>query len=90
MSTGEVARGGRERRSTEEVAREVRGRSREKKLWKEAGKEVVTGGLKGGPKRRREREALDNKVARGGREKRSNRSHETRSAREVAKGERTS
>ena len=57
----EVVSGGPQKRLREEV-------SRERRSWKEAGKEVVTGGLKGGPN---EREALENKVARGGREKRS-------------------
>ena len=67
-SPQEVLRGCPQERSREEVMssgprkrlrEEV---SRERRSWKEAGKEVVTGGLKGGPT---EREALENKVARG-------------------------
>ena len=60
-SREEVVSGGPQKRLREEASRESR-------LWKEAGKEVVTGGLKWGPN---ERDALENKAARGGREKRS-------------------
>ena len=52
--------GGPQKRLREEV-------SRQRRSWKEAGKEVATGGLKRG---RNEKEALENKVARGGPEKR--------------------
>ena len=85
--TLQVAKGGRgERRSSEDVARGDLRRSRARRCRKEAGEEVVTGGLRGIPKdvareKLRKTRLREEAVRRG-----PKRSHARRSAREVAKG----